>query len=123
MFHFPNIAFCGYMGSGKTTYAKRLVEQYGYTRMSFADPLKAQYEQLVGRELDKGRDRPHIQALGNLGRSAQSGIWVDRMLQRIHYHQGGPIVVDDVRYPDEAMALGKFAGFLLVHVELSEDDA
>lgn len=39
------IAFAGYARAGKTTAAQWLVDNHGYTRMSFADPLR---EMLLG---------------------------------------------------------------------------
>lgn len=35
------VAFCGFKGSGKDTAADHLVEEYGYTKISLAYPLKA----------------------------------------------------------------------------------
>ena len=37
---FPNIFLAGKMGSGKTTICNYLIEQYGYTHLSFAKALK-----------------------------------------------------------------------------------
>jgi adenylate kinase family enzyme len=34
------IGICGFIGSGKGTVADTLVNEYGYTKLSFADTLK-----------------------------------------------------------------------------------
>ena len=45
----PNLAFCGYIGSGKSTAAEYLVKSYGYKRVAFADALKVRvYDYLLG---------------------------------------------------------------------------
>lgn len=123
MIHLPNLALAGYMGSGKTTLARHLCGRYGYSRRSFADPLKAIYEELTGRPIDKARDRQHIQALGQLGRAISPDLWASKMIEWLK-EQGddaGPFVVDDVRFPNEAAFLGMFGGFLLVHVDTPID--
>ena len=63
----PNIALAGFAGAGKTTLANALA-RHGYRRRSFADVLKALACQVLGRDLDKARDRALLQDLGAAGR-------------------------------------------------------
>lgn len=76
----PDIAFCGYAGAGKTFIAQHLAEKHGYTRRSFADPLRQLFRVIYGREADKKTDRAALQRLGtDLGRS-EAWATVDRAL-------------------------------------------
>ena len=66
----PDIALCGYAGAGKTYIAQYLVENLGYTRLSFADPLRQLFRAIFGRDPDKRTDRAAMQRLGTeVGRS------------------------------------------------------
>lgn len=63
------IAFAGPMGAGKTTLADALVTARGYRRLSFADPIRFLTKLVVGRPIEKQRDRGTLQRLGGAGRS------------------------------------------------------
>lgn len=66
----PDIALCGYAGAGKTFIAQHLAEKHGYTRRSFADPLRQLFRAIFGREASKKTDRAALQKLGtDIGRS------------------------------------------------------
>lgn len=65
------IGIAGAMGAGKTTLANLLVEQHGYHRLSFADPIRYLTQLLVGRAIDKKHDRPTLQRVGRAGRSPE----------------------------------------------------
>lgn len=60
----PDIALCGYAGAGKTSAAQYLVEHHGYTRHSFAGPLRQLFRAIFGRDVDKTTDRERMQKLG-----------------------------------------------------------
>lgn len=55
----------GSIASGKTTISNKLVEEYGYKRFSIAAPLKQIAKEVLGRELDKAKDRELLQYIGN----------------------------------------------------------
>lgn len=115
-------------GSGKTVVAKHLEELHGFSRMRFAHQLKAMLKaglgltdaQLDGEE--KMRPLPEfggctprhlMQTLGtDWGRRmVHSDIWTNawrRTAAQLH----GPIVVDDVRFPNEAAAIRAEGGVL-----------
>lgn len=46
------IGFCGFKGSGKDTAADYLVSRFGYTKVSFADPLKKACESIFSFPAD-----------------------------------------------------------------------
>lgn len=135
-----NLAFMGRARSGKDTAAAFLVQKHAYTRLAFADPLKAMALSVdpfiptgygvtvrlqslvadVGWEYAKDRFpevRRVLQHLGQAVRDADPDFWVDRLMRKVHAAAGWhlPIVVTDVRYPNEADAL-RAEGFMLVRI-------
>lgn len=55
-----NIGIFGNPGSGKTVLAQNLEREYGYKILSFATPLKKIGESLLGRKINKAKDRLFI---------------------------------------------------------------
>jgi len=122
------IGIVAHAGSGKTVAAKHLQDAHGFTRMRFAHNLKAMLkvglgltdEQLDGRDkmvpLDQfgGCTPRHImQTLGTEWgrRMVHSDIWTNAW-RRSASMVDGPIVVDDVRFPNEAAAIRAEGGIL-----------
>lgn len=113
--------------SGKDTVANYLVEKYGYKRYAFADPLrlvllevmdmldpeladmvrlggwdalKKEFPQLVGAMIALGAGmRKHV----------DENVWVRGLYHFIGEH-GGPVVVSDVRHPNEIEAIQQLGG-------------
>lgn len=132
-----NYGFIGGVGSGKTTAAAYLHEQYGYTEMSFATPIKTIATNMIRQISEQSSDydpfakykldindfkntpagRQLLQIIGDgFGREliGPPHIWIDQLFERMKKKRG-PIVVDDVRYENEAYALlGK--GFKLIRL-------
>lgn len=129
------IGLIGYAGSGKDTVADHLVRR-GYTRVAFADAVRSvllSVNPLVSREGLRLRDvvethgwdrakreipevRVLLQGLGagvrdTLGES----VWLDHALHQLDALHG-PVVVTDVRYRNEGLAL-RSRGFTLVWVQ------
>ena len=113
------IGLTGFKGCGKSTVAEIMRENYGYTRHSFAEPIKDMLEamgltkeelydpklkEVVIPEFGKS-PRQLCQLLGTeFGRSMiKSTIWVDALMRKINPEQ--KIVIDDVRFPNEAAAI------------------
>jgi hypothetical protein len=131
-----DIALIGRARSGKDTVAARLVDS-GYTRVAFADPLKralldvnpyvptgpgitVRLESLIA---DVGWDyakdhypevRRLLQHTGQTVRELDPWFWVRAAMHSIG-RIWSPVVVSDVRYPNEAEAL-RDAGFRIVRI-------
>jgi len=129
------IGLVGYAGCGKDTVAAHLVRR-GFTRVAFADAVRSVLlgvNPLITREGLRLRDaveahgwdrvkreipevRVLLQGLGagvrdELGKS----VWLDHALRRVDALRG-PVVVTDVRYRNEGLAL-RSRGFTLVWVQ------
>lgn len=139
-----NIGLIGKFGSGKDTAASVLVRTHGYVPLSFAAPLKEMVieadpllthwthnnvtvplhlsdvlEKLTFEEAKREYPevRRSLQRIGQGVRKLDPDYWVRLLLQdvgRFEYEQV-PMVVTDVRYPNEADTLRKF-GFTLVRI-------
>ena len=121
------IGILGVAGSGKTLVSKHLSEQHGYTRMRFADPIKRMLkalgltdEQLDGDAKMTGlpqfggaTPRAMMQSLGTeWGRRQVYGdIWIN-VLRAEAMRCTTPLVVDDVRFPNEATLIKDMGGVL-----------
>lgn len=115
------IGITGKAGSGKTTAANVLADR-GFKKLSFATPLKeiAKAFGCSGEEDDRNREL--YQKLGtDVGRWYDKDIWVKKMAQRIldieeasiAYQDQTMIVIDDVRFDNEAMLIKKLDGFVI----------
>jgi hypothetical protein len=136
---YPHLALIGAARSGKDTVAARLVRRFAYTRLAFADPLKdaaMAFDPFVtetqpARRLssvihqfgwDRGKDaypevRRTLQRMGEGIREYDPDFWLRILLDKVEAADtwNMPVVVSDVRYPNEADAL-KARGFRMVRV-------
>lgn len=136
---YPNIALIGRARSGKDSVASRLISQHQYTRVAFADPLKemalridpfvidalghvrlSAIVHLYGWERAKDEYpevRRLLQRMGQTVRDYDQDFWLrialDKAANAAKWNL--PVVVTDVRYPNEAEALTR-AGFATVRV-------
>lgn len=124
----PVIALTGLAGSGKSTVSKYLVEKHGYQLVKFAGPLKdmlrtiglseAQIEGGLKEEpcewLQGATPRHAMQTLGTQWGRACIGpsFWIELWVRRVNLivADGGRIVVDDCRFPNEADEVRKLGG-------------
>lgn len=122
------IGFCGLAGAGKSTAAQRLIGRHGFVRHRFAGPLKDMLRTLglSEEQVDGGmKETPcallggktprwAMQALGTeWGRMCiDEGIWIRAWAARAEASQQ-PVVVDDVRFPNEVDAIKKRGGYLV----------
>ena len=127
------IGLTGYAGSGKDTFAKILVEKYGYTRIAFADPIRellyAMNPIISGipyggnRTLvdlvnsigwDEAKKEPEVRRLlQDLGVGARevidSEIWVSTAFRKTG-EPGKRYVITDVRFTNEADLVKQLSG-------------
>lgn len=124
------VAFTGYAGAGKSTAAKVLLAT-GFTHHPFTGPLKSMlmsfgltYAELWGDRKDVPCDRlcgqtPRhaMQALGiEWGRNLiGESVWLDAW-ERALSSFSRPVVVDDLRFPNEYLTLAKH-GALVVRID------
>ncbi|WNI28652.1 hypothetical protein [Streptomyces sp. ITFR-6] len=137
-----NIGITGRMRVGKDTAGQWLVDNRGYRRVSFADPLRdaalkldpfvTQYGsgpmlRLSNVVRDAGWERAKdgypevrriLQELGASIRAIDPEFWLRTALAKVRdaNEAGVPAVITDVRYPNEAASL-KAAGFHLLYIE------
>lgn len=126
------IGFAGLKRSGKDTAAQVLTSSLGFTRMTFAEPLKEMLAALLrthgytdaqildALEGDLKEDpcpplggqspRYAMQTLGTeWGRERMSGsLWTDSLKHRSKGHDR--VVVTDVRFPNEALTIREMGG-------------
>ncbi|MFE9569229.1 hypothetical protein ACFYMW_12125 [Streptomyces sp. NPDC006692] len=141
---FQHIALMGRARSGKDTVASRLVREFQFTRIAFADPLRTaalDLDPIVGSEptgygplpirlsdvvrhhgWEAAKVLPEVrrtlQRLGEAMRTQDPDTWLRLALAKVDVADtwGLPVVVTDCRHPNEADAL-RSRGFLLVRVE------
>ena len=122
------IGFTGKLQSGKSTCAKFLLQDYGFHRTRFADKMKGMLKklgltdaQVDGNEKDKpcallGGKTPRyaLQTLGTeWGRTLMdSEIWVRATMWGID-RMPNLIVIDDVRFINEANAIKELGGIVV----------
>lgn len=116
---------------GKDTVARLLVERHGFVETSFAEPLREFTAQVLGISLDTlelVKEKP-IPELNNItprqfmqqcgtefGRdSIHPELWIISAHRRIQHHvsAGTPVVISDVRFPNEAQSIIDAGGHIV----------
>lgn len=115
------VAFSGRAGSGKSTLARSVVgelENRGYdaTILSFADTIKAEVLELYGLVKHDPGGREALIEHGESKRDTDPDYWVNDLVHRARELEGHVIVVDDLRRPNEFLALRRL-GFYLCRVK------
>ncbi|KUF18860.1 hypothetical protein [Streptomyces silvensis] len=137
-----NIGILGRAQAGKDTTGAWFVER-GYARVAFADPLKdaaLKMDPIVGTTeygdytvdmssvvSDLGWEgakdaRPEVrrilQELGAAVRAIDEDFWLRAAMKKVveANEEGRPVVITDVRYPNESASLAR-AGFQLLHID------
>lgn len=132
MTDFPNIAIVGRMYAGKTTLATELVNQFGYTRVAMAGPLKQLALLAYGEDIVKDKDYPVVlrhdgrhttktgreilQGIGQAIKDVDRDIWLKMFINDTTRMGRFPYVVDDVRFDFEANYLRE-QGWTIVKVD------
>jgi len=123
------VALTGRAGAGKTTLAKRLEKELGFTRTSFAAPIRRMLGELGISHDDFTGDKeaPHpllggvslrhaMQTLGTewgcmcINQDIWSGIWEKEARELV---KAGPVVVDDCRFVNEVSSVRALGGVIV----------
>lgn len=137
---YRHIAIMGKARSGKDSLAAELIRRYAFTRLAFADPLREAALKLdpiittdafgpvrLSEVLEQGgweraKDeypeiRRVLQRMGQGVRDMDEDFWLNVLLRKADGADklNMPVVVTDVRYPNEAEAL-KARGFLMLRI-------
>ena len=136
------IGLCGYAQSGKDSVAEVLVNQYDFTRIAFADPIRELLYEMNPTVKDGGYRLqgvvdgygwdvaktafPEVRALlQNLGVGARKvfgeQFWVQQALRQVHFE--GNYVITDVRFPNEAKAIRLHEGSQIWRIKRTGFDA
>lgn len=139
----PIVGLIGKKRSGKDTFGLALIEAHGFTRVAFADPVRQaalDLDPYVGRPALPGQLAPQreirlsdvIDSIGweaakdyvpevrrileNFGtnsiRKLDPDFWVRMALEKIQATEG-PVVVTDVRFPNEADKIRELGGIVV----------
>ena len=112
------IALCGHAYSGKSSIAQVLRNKYGFTILSFAEPIKQSnliFDKLNLPKEPKASRRKVYQALGSWARnSLGKDIFIKKLEPKLGLYD--KIVIDDLRFKNEYRFL-KENGFFIVKVE------
>jgi dephospho-CoA kinase len=112
------IAFCGFMGSGKSTVAQILEMKYGFKRYSFASKLKEIIKELYNVDKNHPNFRIIAQSFADATLRIDPYTWIRFLCSRIDQENPWRCVVDDLRFVREAQAL-KQLGFTIVRLKCS----
>lgn len=104
------IAFHGFDGSGKSTAARMVPDA---EIISIASGLKAIATQMGWMGGKAPRDRRFLRQLGMLGREYEPECWVNDWLHRAQACSARRIVVDDLRFENEARIIHRMGGIII----------
>jgi len=118
------VGLSGKAGSGKSTIAQQLVDNYGFIKLSFSEELKRLCWHYFPSIMALGKlnelCRKTLQKIGQVFRDINPNVWVNILISQLNYHLARDsnvrIVVDDVRYLNEVHAL-LLHGFTIIRVE------
>lgn len=119
---------------GKSTAANYLFHGYGFSPLSFADPIAnfvagimVKIRPCEWQNISNYKDKPIMEfngaswrdfmiAFGQAGRSVYQNVWVDIVKTEIIQNPSRNFVIDDLRFPNEYKML-KEQGAKIVHIE------
>ena len=111
------LALSGPRACGKSTIAKHLVNNHGYTRIAFSDALRDIARCAGNQFID---DRGYLASLGATLREIWPGFLHEVVSQRIAAI-GDPVVIEDIRFPAE-FEFCKSIGAVVIRLEISREE-
>ena len=111
------LALSGPRACGKSTIAKHLVNNHGYTRIAFSDTLRDIASCAGDQFID---DRNYLARLGATLRK----IWPDILLKAVSQRIAtcdGPVVIEDIRFPAE-FEFCKSIGAVTIRFEITREE-
>lgn len=116
------IAFGDRMNVGKDTCVQYLIEKYGGTKITIAEPL---YQIMHFTQdlcnLKKEKDRHFLQIVGTeWGRSIDKNLWINIALSKAK-NLNGNLFINDLRFPNELTAL-KDNGWICIKIVRTNPD-
>lgn len=122
------ICLCGQLRSGKDTLGKLLVNNCGFTRVAFADPIRAIVKEYFPDLPEDVKPRELLQFIGEGFRKHDPYVWIKAMERQIREHrQYDPLssyrdskfVITDCRYMNE-LEWCKANGFITIKIEADD---
>lgn len=114
------IGLSGKMGTGKSTLAKHLMSKQPNSVIVKIAGLLYELQDMIysklGIKLEGEKDRPLLIALGMWGRDKDENFWTDIALKQAKERPEELVIIDDIRFPNEAKAL-EDAGGILIRIE------
>lgn len=114
------IGLSGKMGTGKSTLAKYLMDKQPNSVIVKIAGLLYELQDMIytklGIKLEGEKDRPLLIALGMWGRDKDENFWTDIALKQAKERPEELVIIDDIRFPNEAKAL-EDAGGILIRIE------
>lgn len=114
------IGLSGKMGTGKSTLASHLMNKESDSKIVKVAGLLYELQDMVydklGLKLQGDKDRELLIALGMWGRDKDSNFWIDKAISQAKNSTEKLIIMDDIRFPNEALAVEQ-AGGLLIRIQ------
>jgi hypothetical protein len=111
------IAFTGKMCSGKDTATDYLIRK-GFTKLSFADPIRELAAKVYGNQQTNERRR-FMQEIGQAGRKVNPLVWIQPVAMTVQQFPESLFTINDVRFPNELTAL-RWLGFIVYRITAPE---
>lgn len=116
---YPVIAYTGPFGSGLTTAAQRMAEEYGYHHVNISGEIKKEWFNRYG---DQEPVRSDLQHLGDEIRQQEGpAALVNRALQEASFELTDPVAIESIKNVGEIYALRKLFGYRLLVIAILSD--